>query len=161
MKPLIIYDSLYGNTKEIAYSISKGLNNSKVLSVDKTTLNDLNEISLLIVGSPTHGGTAKPSLLEFLKSIPPKYIQDVYITSFDTRFDEKKLKLPLKLLVKTIGYAATKISKILQSKGGSELIQPQGFYIEDTKGPVTKNEDMRAQDWGKQIRQSYLDLGKK
>jgi len=156
---LIIYDSLHGNTKKIADSISKGFDNIKVISVENITLEDIKGINLLIVGSPTHGGTAKPSLLEFLKSIPLNYLKDVYITSFDTRFDEKKLKLLLKLLVKTIGYAAIKISKILESKGGKLLIQPEGFFVEDTKGPITKGEEEKAVKWGEEIKSKYLDLG--
>jgi len=159
LNTLIIYDSLHGNTKKIADSISKGFDNIKVISVENITLEDIKGINLLIVGSPTHGGTTKPSLLEFLNSIPLNYLKDVYITSFDTRFDEKKLKLLLKLLVKTIGYAAIKISKILESKGGKLLIQPEGFFVDDTKGPITKGEEERAVKWGEEIKSKYLDLG--
>ena len=73
--------------------------------------------------------------------------------------DEKKLKLLLKLLVKAIGYAAIKISKILESKGGKLLIQPEGFFVDDTKGPITKGEEEKAVKWGEEIKSKYLDLG--
>lgn len=79
MNTLIIYDSLYGNTKKIAYSISKGFDNIKVIEVESVTLEDIKGINLLIVGSSTHGGNTKPSLLEFLKSIPSNYLKDIYI----------------------------------------------------------------------------------
>jgi len=164
MNTLILYDTQHNNTKEIAVSISQEFPSSfnvKISSVDDIKLEELKDVKLLIVGSPTHGGTAKQSLLMFLKTIPDNYLEGKYVVAFDTRFDEKKLKLPLKLLVKTIGYAASKIAKILESKGGTILIQPEGFFVEDTKGPLTNGEKERAKHWSKDISKIYLDFKKK
>lgn len=161
MNTLIIYDSLHGNTRQIAYLISKEFDNIKIYPVDQVTIKDIKDIDLLIVGSPTHGGTAKSTLLEFLKSIPTNYLKDIYTASFDTRFQESKLNIFLKLLVKTIGYAAPKISKILESKGGIVLIPPEGFFVQDTKGPLTSDQDKKAKEWARDIKNRYIDLSKK
>jgi len=161
MKLLIIYDSLHGNTKKIADSISKSLDNSKVLSVEQVSLQNLKDINMLVVGSPTHGGTAKKELLQFLNSVPDNYLKDIYVASFDTRFKEENLNIFLKLLVKTIGYAATKILKMLENKGGLHITDPEGFFVKDTSGPLLEGEFERASKWGTDLKSKYIDLSKK
>ena len=164
MNTLILYDTQHNNTKEIAVSIAQGFPSSfnvKISSVNDIKLEELKDIKLLIVGSPTHGGTAKQSLLLFLKTIPDNYLEGKYVGTFDTRFDEKKLKLALKLLIKTIGYAASKIAKILEAKGGTLIRPPEGFFVKDTNGPLTDGEKERAKYWGKEISDIYLDFKKK
>lgn len=154
MKTLVLYDSLHGNTKKIAEAIYEGIKNkgnSKCISVEDITLEDLKDLDLLIVGSPTHGGTAKPTLLEFLKKIPTDYLKDINVGTFDTRFLEKDLKWALRLLVKTIGYAAPKISKILEDKGAKSVIESEGFIVKETEGPIADGEIERARDWGNKI----------
>lgn len=60
MKNLVIYDSMYGNTKKIAESIAAVLGNStRVVMVDQVKKNDLAGLGLLVVGSPILGW--KPS----------------------------------------------------------------------------------------------------
>lgn len=154
MNTLIIYDTLYGNTEKIAEAISKGFPSTykiKVLPVEKTTLDDLKDIELLIVGSPTHGGNTKPSLQSFLKLIPSNSLKEVKVCTFDTRFLESRLNLPLRLLVKTIGYAANKIAKVLVKNGGILIWQPEGFYVKDQNGPLLDGELERATYWAKDI----------
>ncbi len=153
MKTLIIYDSLHGNTQDIAKAIYEGLNTpeKKILAVEKATTDDLKDIQLLIVGSPTHGGTAKPLLLEFLKRIPNESLNGVKVATFDTRFLESKQKTALKLLMKVIGYAAPKIASKLESKGGVLVDKPQGFFVKTEKGPLLPDELVRAKQWGESI----------
>ena len=153
MKTLIIYDSLHGNTKEIAEAIYNGIAqpDTKILPVEKAITDDLKDIKLLIVGSPTHGGTAKPTLLDFLKRIQKDSLVGIKIATFDTRFIEEKQKLALRLLMKTIGYAAPKIAKILESKGGELIVKPEGFFVKKAEGPLLNGEIQRAKEWGKSV----------
>jgi len=153
MQTLIIYDSLHGNTQDIAKAIYEGLNipEKRILAVEKATTQDLKNIQLLIVGSPTHGGTAKHLLLEFLKRIPNESLNGVKIATFDTRFLESKQKTALKLLMKVIGYAAPKIAKKLESKGGVLVDKPQGFFVKAEKGPLLPDELVRAKKWSIEI----------
>lgn len=153
MKTLIIYDSLYGNTQEIAKAIFTGIGqpDTKILPVEKAIIDDLIDIKLLIVGSPTQGGTARPALLDFLKRIPKDSLNEIMIATFDTRFLDKKQKLPLKLLMKTIGYAASKIAHILEAKGGELIVKPEGFFVKKKEGPIIDGEIQRAQEWGKNV----------
>ena len=153
MKTLIIYDSLYGNTKEIAEAIFNGIGqpDTKILPIEKTITDDLIDIKLLIVGSPTQGGTARPAILDFLKRISNTSLTGIKVATFDTRFLEVNQKMALRLLMKTIGYAAPKIAKILESKGGELIVKPEGFIVKKKEGPLLNGELQRAQEWGKSV----------
>jgi len=150
MNSLIIYDSQYGNTKEIANAIYKSVissNKVKILRVDEVNLTDLEKIKLLIVGSPTQGGRPTQNLQMFLDEIPENSLKDVNIATFDTRFLEESQNFALKLLMKTIGYAAPKIADILKNKGGKLICSPQGFIVLKKKGPLAKGELEKAEAW--------------
>lgn len=150
-KILVIYDSLYGNTEKIARAVAAGFRETQsvtVLNTQEVTLTDLDALDLLTVGSPTQGGRAKADLKTFLDTIPEGILKGVSCAVFDTRFAEKDQKFALRLLMKTIGYAAPKIATILKQKGGNLCVSPEGFIVTETKGPLKKGEIERATAWG-------------
>jgi len=106
---------------------------------------------LLIVGSPTHGGRPKQEMQIFLQKIPDGLLKKSNFAAFDTRLFEKDLNFALRLLVKTIGYAAPKIAEILKLKGGKEIISPEGFFVIGKNGPFKEEEEKRAINWTKQV----------
>jgi hypothetical protein len=50
-------------------------------------------------------------------------------------------------VVKTGGYAAKRIANQLKRAGGSLIAPPEGFYVEDTEGPLKDGELERAANW--------------
>ena len=57
MKTLVIYDSLYGNTKIVARSIAEAIPEKVEMShVSEAPAFDTGAYDLLVVGGPTHGG---------------------------------------------------------------------------------------------------------
>lgn len=154
MKVLIIYDSMYGNTEKIAKAIAGAFISSdkaKILRTSEAPSWDLKSINLLIVGSPTHGGKPTPDLQRFLDQIPADALKDISIASFDTRFLEKDQGFALRLLMRTIGYAASRIADSLKSKGGKIVVPPEGFIVKAKEGPLAQGELERAKTWVKQI----------
>jgi flavodoxin I len=153
MKVLVLFDSLYGNTEKIARTIGgEFLTSTKVLRVGEAKPTDLAKIDLLIVGSPTHGGRPKPAMQQFLNSIPAGALNEVDVAAFDTRLAEADQVLPLRILMKTIGYAAEKISRMLISKGGHEVVSADGFLVTGSRGPLKPGELDRAIAWTKKIK---------
>lgn len=146
MNSLIIYDSLYGNTEKIAQAIG-GVIKAEVKSVNEASNNDFKGLDLLIIGSPTHGGRAKPSMQLFLDQIPEDALENVKVAVFDTRFLEKDVNFALRLLIKTIGYAAPKIAGLLKNRGGELVAQPEGFIVVKKEGPLKEGELERAKTW--------------
>jgi hypothetical protein len=57
----------------------------------------------------------------------------------------------LRLFVKLFGYAAKPIADRLTKKGGELMIRPEGFFVEDTEGPLKTGELERAVGWVQQI----------
>jgi flavorubredoxin len=55
MKALIVYDTKFGHTEKIAQAIGDALG-GKVLPVEEGNPAELQEFSLVILGSSTHGG---------------------------------------------------------------------------------------------------------
>ena len=150
MKTLILYDSMFGNTEKIAQAMAKEIPNTKVLPVNITELKDL-KVDLLLVGSPTHGGRAKPEMNTFLEEIPSGALQNIKVAVFDTRLLESAQNFALKLLLKTIGYAAPKMAEMLTSKGCTLIAPPEGFIVTAKKGPLAEGELNRATKWAKSL----------
>ncbi|MFA6553063.1 MAG: flavodoxin domain-containing protein [Patescibacteria group bacterium] len=152
MKSLVIYDSQFGNTEKIARAIGQALEvETKVVRPNETNAAEVQSARLLIVGSPTQGGRATLSVQNLINSIPALGLQNIKVAAFDTRFEAKNHGLFIRLLVKTIGYAAEKISKMLANKGGQMAVTPEAFFVMDKKGPLKEGELERAAEWAKKL----------
>lgn len=147
MQVLVVYDSLYGNTEKIARAIGAAIGGEvKVLNVSEVNPAELNQVNLLIAGSPTQGGRHTAAMRQFLDKIPSGALQKMDVAAFDTRLTNK--------LVKVFGYAAGKIADGLKGKGGNLTAPGEGFFVKSTKGPVADGELERAAAWGKGIIES-------
>jgi len=157
MKSLVIYDSNFGNTEKVARAIGEAVTPSgevKVLRVSKANPSEVVSIDFLIVGSPTHAGRATRATKEFLKKIPANALENVGVTSFDTRFSAEDKGVGTRILLRVLGYAAGRIANRLERKGGHLAAEPEGFIVEDSEGPLKKGELERAAIWAKGIIES-------
>lgn len=154
---LIIYDSFFGNTEQIAQAIGDGLADSVLLKVNAVTPAHLTGLDLLIVGSPTRGFRASPAIIKFLKSLPANALNGIQVAAFDTRITEQEIAAAvffLKYLVKMFGYAAEPIAARLIKKGGRLVLPPAGFFVQGTEGPLVEGEIVRAVEWGRKMNMS-------
>jgi len=70
------------------------------------------------------------------------------VAAFDTRFKADELdSAGLRFVAKTGGYAAKCIASQLKKAGGNLVVPPEGFYVEDTEGPLKAGEFERARNW--------------
>jgi flavodoxin len=144
MKTLVIYDSVYGNTEEIAKAIGYAISGeTNVVHAGEVNSAELKAIDLLIVGSPTHGGRPTPAIKDFLDKISEPAIRRINVAAFDTRYSSK--------LARIFGYAAEKIAGILKTKGFTLILPPEGFFVKSKKGPLKDGELERAVSWAKEI----------
>lgn len=165
MKALVLYDSVYGNTAQIAKAIGKGLSEHLETSVieAKAFAPGLRpDAQLLIVGSPTLGFRPTPPVNKFLNRLTANSLDKILVAGFDTRIPLTNIKsVPLRFMVKKAGYPAKIISNKLRRKGGEMIAEPEGFLISEQQGPLVPRELSRAEAWGKNIGLKALSLSVK
>lgn len=156
MRALVVYDSVFGNTEQVAQAIGRALDSPedvRVLRVGAVQPEQMAGLDLLIVGSPTRGFRPTPATTNWLKSIPDRSLQGVRVAAFDTRISIDDPKTPgiLRFMVKLFGYAAQPIANRLVKKGGTLAAPPEGFFVTASEGPLRDGELERAAGWARQI----------
>jgi hypothetical protein len=168
MRALVVYESMYGNTHEVAEAIADGLRangDAEAVSLHDAAAAHLEGVDLLVVGGPTHAhgmsraatragaiaDAAKPDkhlaldedaegegLREWFDSLPQMHAK---AAAFDTRFD-----MPPAIT----GRASKGISKRLRRHGLEEVTEPESFFVE-RDNTLAPGEHDRAVQWGRAI----------
>jgi flavodoxin I len=145
LRALIVYDSLHGNTAQVAQAIGEALAGEvSVRRVDGVSAAEVGAVDLLIVGSPTHGGWFTEAIKDWLDQIPATAVQGARVAAFDTRTPPTRLS-------RIFGFAAPRIAKSLEKKGVTLLVPPAGFIVKGIKGPLDEGELERAAGWAQEI----------
>jgi flavodoxin len=152
MTALVVYDTGYGNTAQIARDIASAIPGG----ADARALSDIDPAhlpatDLLVVGSPTHGGRPTPALQSWLDRLPPDALANRRCAAFDTRMPVAEQSAPLRILMQVIGFAAPRIAKKLSAKRGILAVDPEGFVVEGREGPLRTGERERAALWAKRL----------
>ena len=146
MRTLIVHDSLHGNTEKIAQAIGSALPGE--VSVrrpgEAEGMTSVGAGDLLIIGSPTHGGWFTEAIKTWLEQIPAAAVQGTHLAVFDTR-------TPPTILSRVFGFAAPRLAKSLEKRGGTLLVPPAGFVVKGIKGPLKEGELERAASWAQEI----------
>ena len=156
MKALVVYDSEFGNTEQIANTIGSTLGSTdeiEVLRVGEVKMEALTGLELLIVGSPTQRFRPTEATSDFLKHIHANWLKGINVAAFDTRLTSEEIEgtRMLPFFVRIFGYAAQPIASKLKKKGGELIASPEGFYVQGMKGPLVEGELERAAAWARQI----------
>jgi flavodoxin len=149
MKTVVVYDSLYGNTRAIARAIGDALPGEvEVLQVGQAEPGDLESVDLLIIGSPTHGSLPSEAVQGLLEKIGSPSRESAKLATFDTR-------LTWGFLERWGGFAAPKIADRLEVKGWTLAVPPEGFFVKGLKkGPLKRGEVDRATWWAHRLAES-------
>ena len=154
-KAMVVYDSYFGNTEQVAVQIGETLSTVgkvMVLKVSDVQSVQLTKMDILVVGSPTRGFRPTAAITNLLKGLPGNGLKGVNVAAFDTRIGEEDVNnFVLRFMTKTFGYAAKPISNLLTKKGGTVAQPPEGFYVLDTEGPLKDGELDRATAWAQGI----------
>ncbi len=131
-KAVILYDSVYGNTKKVAMSLSRGLE-AGGLYVDSSSIGDFDTRKLIYydiigIGGPTHFHGASKKMKLFLKKIKHFKMEGKYGFAFETKGE-----------FRLAGSAAKRITRYLK-KLNVEIIHCTitGIVLEQ-KGPLKDN----------------------
>lgn len=143
MNTLVVFDSVAGNTEKIAKAVAAGMGaNTPAVRADSPAANQLEQVTLLIVGSPTFGGRPSEAIQRYLDELPP-FRGTLQVATFDTRMKMKFLRL--------FGFAADKIESHFKQRGTAVKVKPEGFIVEGRTGPLADGELDRAARWGRSL----------
>lgn len=164
MRTLIVYESLFGNTEQLARRVAAGLTRGgasvEVAEVKGISPETLGECDLLVLGAPTHAfslsrASTRDSAvqqgaershavlgarewLEALGRAPHEHAQP-RVAVFDTRVTKVK-RIP--------GSASRKAAKMFKEQGYTLVEKPASFFVHDVAGPIEPGELDRAEAWG-------------
>jgi hypothetical protein len=170
MKALVVYESMFGNTRCVANAVADELRRHmtvEVYDVEQAPAAIHELIDLIVVGGPTHAfslsrpktradaaqqgasvGSPATGIREWLEHLPSGPHSES-VATFDTRA-EKARHLP--------GSAAKKADRIARAHGYGAAIARESFYVSDVSGPLLPGELERAGDWGRDLAQRVTDL---
>jgi hypothetical protein len=161
MRALVVYETIWGNTGELANAIADGLRTGAgvevvdvVEAVDAPAAVDP-EVDLLVVGGPTHafsmstGSTRDSARQQGATRIPARGIREwlgelaspaspIGVATFDTRTVHPRLP----------GSAAKKALKQLVAKGFRPVDKAHTFGVHGYSGAIADGELDQAREWG-------------
>lgn len=176
MRALVVYESMFGNTKDVARAIADGV--SSRMPVELTDVAEAPsvipaDVTLLLVGGPTHAhglSNSKSradaarragdelvsrggSLADWLERVRPES-GPIATVAFDTR-----IKGPGFLW----GSAAKAATKLLRARDFSVIAEPVSFLVGGPTGPLfdrlAPGERERATAWGAAIADAVTTPG--
>ena len=162
MTALIVFESLFGNTEELARAVAEGIaaagGDVEVERADRAADRIGDDVSLLVVGGPTHAFSmtrastredavvkgapdehAGSGIREWIERVEPRTALPV--VTFDTR-------IPVRMLP---GSAAKSAAKALRHRGFDRARQGETFWVVDMYGPLKDGELDRARAWGRSL----------
>lgn len=152
MNVKVIFDSKFGNTKQLAQIISNKLTenaNLRLVAADHASWPSLSGIDLLVIGSPTERWRPTKTVQAFLEEIPHEALKGLAVAAFDTRLQMSWL---------LTGSAARAIAERMKKKGGTLLLPPESFFVKGREGPLKSGESERAVCWADEIMKRYETL---
>ena len=163
MKALVVYESFFGNTEQVAQAIAKGLSahgEVEMVEVSNAPAELTEPVDLIVVGGPTHAfsmtrestrqdafkqgatqGSTTVGVREWLTTLQRGRHAQV-VATFDTK-GEKVRHLP--------GSAAKAVANALHRLGFKSAVKPMSFYVRGVSGPLLDGELGRAQAWGDRL----------
>ena len=163
MRALVVFESMFGNTEQIARAVAAGLGESvdvQVIEVTDAPTEPDPEVALIVAGGPTHAfsmsrestradaiskgaheGEREFGLREWMAALPSGQHTEKMAT-FDTKI-ERMHHLP--------GSAAKGAARPPTAIGYESVAKAESFYVSDIDGPLLDGEIDRARVWGRQL----------
>jgi hypothetical protein len=166
MRALVVYESVFGDARTIAYAIADGL--SATLAADVAAATEAPtevgpDVGLLVIGGPNHAfGMPRPStregavkqygaaiadtgagLREWLEAVRPP-ADGLLAAAFDTRGSGHPM-------LSKMDHASRTGERLLTKLGAHVVAPAEHFFVADTKGPLAEGEEDRARAWGRTL----------
>lgn len=163
MKALVVFESMWGNTEQVARAVAAEIAESMevtILDISRAPADPGAEFALIVAGGPTHAfsmsrastradahnrgatrGDATVGLREWLDRLPSGPHAQL-VATFDTRARAVR-HLP--------GSAAKAAARTAHRHGYGRAGHAESFYVKDSEGPLLDGELDRATGWGREL----------
>ena len=141
-KAIVIYESVFGNTKRAAEAIIEGVKEAGVEATLSTPKeldpNQLSDFDAIIIGSPNHMGGATRGIKKFIDKLGKLKLEGKLVAVFDTYAGGEYEK------------AVKKMEKQLGEKAPGLKIASPGLSIrvEGMRGPLSEGELPKGKEFG-------------
>ena len=174
MRALIIYESMYGNTRAVAEAVAAGLRTAceadvkpvaAVAEVTEAAESDVDNVDLLVVGGPTHAhGLSRPSSrnaaakaaetdddLTLEPGARGPGLRE-WLQHLDGGAGRRAAAFDTRLSAPPIftGRSSLHVAKRLRQLGFEIADEPVSFFV-DMKNRLVEGELERAQEWGRRL----------
>ncbi len=146
LKVLVVYESMFGNTLQVAETIAENLNDiQKIETVIKTTKDvdpmEVLDYNLILIGSPNHMGGPTRGIKKFIGKLGKIGLKEKKTATFDT------------YVRKNVNKAVRKMERRIKEKvSGLELITPGlSIKVGGVRGPVLEGELPKCKEFAKLI----------
>jgi flavodoxin len=160
---LVVFDSATGRTESIARAIAEALHATpggararRVIELERSALAG---VTLLIVGSPTHGGSPSALVRAYLGDLRGGALDGVAVAAFETAVDPAALTPFARLFAGAAGRAAQRIEERLLLAGGESAGDRARFLISAPRGTLAPGESDRARAWANSLRLPPTQVG--
>ncbi|MDT0183174.1 flavodoxin/nitric oxide synthase [Microbacterium sp. ARD31] len=160
MRALVVFESMFGNTRAVADAIASGL--AETMEVDVRSVDDAPDgiaadLGLVVAGGPTHAfsmsrettrrdavarGADHPTtsgLRDWLERLPESR-SSAAVATFDTHAAQK-----------WIPGSAAKAAAHEARRHHLRVLSSRSFYVADMEGPLVDGETDRARAWGRDL----------
>lgn len=171
MKTVIVFESMFGNTRDVAMAIEAGLLSESMVEVYEVGVAPDTigaDVDLLIAGGPTHqfgisrpssraqaGGQVSEPLVSQGRGIR-EWLETVQIESRELRFAAFDTTMQSPRFLKYMGRASRKIHKALSRKGLTAAAPAESFWVDGGQGPLADGENERARLWAASLASATL-----
>ena len=153
MRTLVVYDSKFGNTEQLARGIARrleALGPVEVRAVGAAYPQLADRVDLLVLGGPTEGHGMSSHMRAFTDTLAASSLSGTRVAVFDTRF-----RMPTVLT----GSAAKRIARRLRRVGVPLVAPPESFFVTRKGEPrLEEGERERAETWADAVKASVLPV---
>ena len=128
MKAIVVYDTKFGNTEQVAKGIARVLN-ADVVRVTDVDITKLKEYDIFAFGSPTHTWNISSGMKKLFNKLKGESFKGKKAATFDTKYKSR-----------FAGSAAKKIQSKLKKLDFEIIMDPMNFIVIGNEGPLAEGE---------------------
>jgi flavodoxin len=144
MKAVVIYDTQFGNTEQVAKELASGMSEHGVsvdcVKVDEAHIDTLPKYNLLAIGGPTHGFGMSGPMKTFMKKLENIDLRDKKAFAFDTKNSSRFW-----------GSAAKRIEKRMKKFRMNIVMPCASGIVKGLKGPLQDGTEAKFRQIGLEL----------